>query len=198
MSCLLLTPKICGENQNISDFQITFFFPKILPFMRQCANYCRTRHTTDDNVMRFTCWITKATMTIYSHIWHLLLLTAVQSSLYFDRRPNGTLFILHSRVNNVYFCIVESCIEANKKKKYYFFPMPTKAARTHYIITLYVHCLSYSYKLPWSTLSVLAGLSYRTHCTCIVGIWRLPNSICSGRWKMDCVGNIFIATTPSY
>jgi hypothetical protein len=45
-------------------------------------------------------------------------------------------------------------------------------------------------------LSVLAGLSYHTHR--IVLIWRLATSICSGRWMMDCVGNIFLATTPSY
>ena len=49
---------------------------------------------------------------------------------------------------------------------------------------------------PWCTLSILAGLSYHTHR--IVWIWRLLTSICLGRWKMDCVGNIFLATTPSY
>ena len=49
---------------------------------------------------------------------------------------------------------------------------------------------------PWSTFSILAGLSYHTHC--IVRIWRLLTSICSGRWKMDCMGNIFLATMPSY
>ena len=49
---------------------------------------------------------------------------------------------------------------------------------------------------PWSTLPILAGLSYHIHR--IVRIWPLLTSICSGRWKMDCVGNIFLATTPSY
>ena len=48
----------------------------------------------------------------------------------------------------------------------------------------------------WSTLSILAGLSYHTHR--IIRIWRDLTSICSGRWKMDCVGNTFLATTPSY
>ena len=48
---------------------------------------------------------------------------------------------------------------------------------------------------PRSTLSILAGLSYHTHR--IVWIWRLLTSICSGRWKMDCMGNIFLAMTPS-
>jgi len=48
---------------------------------------------------------------------------------------------------------------------------------------------------PWSTLSILAGLSYHTHR--IVQIWCLLTSICSGRGKMDCMSNIFLATTPS-
>ena len=48
---------------------------------------------------------------------------------------------------------------------------------------------------PWSTLLNLAGLSYHTHR--IIRIWRLLTSICSGRWKMDCVGNIFLATASS-
>ena len=48
----------------------------------------------------------------------------------------------------------------------------------------------------WSTLSILAGLLYDTHH--IVRICRLLTSICSGRWKMECVGNIFLATMPSY
>ena len=50
--------------------------------------------------------------------------------------------------------------------------------------------------IPWSTLPIMGGLSYHTHC--IVRIWPLLIPICSGRWKMDCVGNIFLATTPSY
>ena len=48
----------------------------------------------------------------------------------------------------------------------------------------------------WSMLSILAGLSYHTHR--IVWIWCLLTSICSDRWKVDCVGNNFPATTPSY
>ena len=48
---------------------------------------------------------------------------------------------------------------------------------------------------PWSTLSILAGLSYHTHH--IVRIWPLLTSICSGRWKMDCV-DIFLASMPLY
>ena len=43
---------------------------------------------------------------------------------------------------------------------------------------------------PWSTLPILAGLSYHIHR--IVRIWRLLTSICSSRWK------IFLATTPLY
>jgi len=49
---------------------------------------------------------------------------------------------------------------------------------------------------PGSSLSILARLSYHDHR--IVRIWRPLISICSGRWKMDCVGNIFLATTPPY
>ena len=49
---------------------------------------------------------------------------------------------------------------------------------------------------PWITLSNLAVLSYHTHH--IVWIWRLLTSISSGRWKMDCMGNIFLATVSSY
>ena len=47
-----------------------------------------------------------------------------------------------------------------------------------------------------STLSILAGLSYHTQRT----VWNLSflTSICSGQWKTDCVGNIFLAMTPSY
>ena len=47
-----------------------------------------------------------------------------------------------------------------------------------------------------SILSSLAGQSYHTHRT--VRIWHLVTSICLGRWKMDCVRNIFLATTPLY
>ena len=49
---------------------------------------------------------------------------------------------------------------------------------------------------PWSTLSILAGLVYHTHC--IGRIWRILISICLGLWKMDCMGNSFLAMTPSY
>ena len=48
--------------------------------------------------------------------------------------------------------------------------------------------------IPWSTLPIMGGLSYHTHC--IVRIWPLLTSICSGRWKMDCVDNISLATRP--
>jgi len=44
---------------------------------------------------------------------------------------------------------------------------------------------------PWSTLPILGGLSYYTHR--IVRIWPLLTSICSGRWKKDCVDNIFLS-----
>lgn len=48
---------------------------------------------------------------------------------------------------------------------------------------------------PWNTLPNLAGLSYHIHC--IVQIWNLLTSIYSSQWKMGCMGNIFLATTPS-
>ena len=46
-----------------------------------------------------------------------------------------------------------------------------------------------------STLPVVPRLSYHAHST--VQIWYLLNSICLLWWKMDCMGNIFLATTPS-
>jgi len=49
---------------------------------------------------------------------------------------------------------------------------------------------------PWSTLSSLARLWYCTYH--IVHILRLLTSICSGRWKMDYVGNIFLTMMPAY
>ena len=48
----------------------------------------------------------------------------------------------------------------------------------------------------WSTLPILAGLSYHTHS--VIRFWHLLSSICPTRWKTDYVGNIFVATTPSY
>jgi len=57
-----LSDKSCRENQNIS-----FIFPKIVPFMRQSGKkYIRVRHATDDNItwcMHFVCWIPRATDT---------------------------------------------------------------------------------------------------------------------------------------
>jgi len=48
---------------------------------------------------------------------------------------------------------------------------------------------------PWSTLPILGGMSYHTYY--IVRIWPLLTSICSSRWKMDCM-DIFLATAPLY
>ena len=36
-------------------------------------------------------------------------------------------------------------------------------------------------------------LESKQHIYHIVQIWHLLISICSGQWKMDCVGNIFLA-----
>ena len=44
-------------------------------------------------------------------------------------------------------------------------------------------------------MTILAILSYHIHN--IVQILNLLTSICSGCWKMKCMGNIFLATTPS-
>ena len=46
-----------------------------------------------------------------------------------------------------------------------------------------------------STLPVLAGLL--SHTGCIIWIWHLLTSTCSGSWKLDCMGNIFLATVLS-
>lgn len=43
----------------------------------------------------------------------------------------------------------------------------------------------------WCTFPVLAGLSYQTHHK--VQIWCLLTSIYSGRWEMDCRGDVFLA-----
>jgi len=41
---------------------ITFFFSKIVPFMRQCKKICRCGRATDDNMAHcLACWIPKAT-----------------------------------------------------------------------------------------------------------------------------------------
>ena len=42
---------------------------------------------------------------------------------------------------------------------------------------------------------LVTRLSYQTHH--IVWIWHLLISICSDRWKVDCMGNIFLAPVPS-
>jgi len=47
----------------------------------------------------------------------------------------------------------------------------------------------------WSTLPILAGLSYHAHC--IVWIWCLLTSIYLGRWKVDFMGNVFLAISSS-
>jgi hypothetical protein len=128
--------------------------------MRQCAKilYSQTaRETAGDNVMR------RRNDAIYvlcnesnnADVLSYLALTIVDCSAKYFVVPQASKWkllyciCLHFRVNNVYFYIVESCIDANnkKKEKYYSFPMAITAARTRYIITLYVHCPSYSYNL---------------------------------------------------
>jgi len=47
----------------------------------------------------------------------------------------------------------------------------------------------------WSALSILAMLSYYMHH--IAQTWQLLTSIHSSWWKMDCVGNVFLATMRS-
>lgn len=47
----------------------------------------------------------------------------------------------------------------------------------------------------WSTLKVLPGLFYHTHC--VVWILCLLTSICSGWWMMNCMDKIFLAMTLS-
>jgi hypothetical protein len=57
--------QICTENQK-TNFMLNTYFPKIMPFMRQCGKEVTARQATDDNIirrMRFACWITKATDT---------------------------------------------------------------------------------------------------------------------------------------
>ena len=44
----------------------------------------------------------------------------------------------------------------------------------------------------WNMLPIVAGPFCHTHC--IVWIWCFLIFICSGQWKMDCMGNIFLAT----
>lgn len=47
----------------------------------------------------------------------------------------------------------------------------------------------------WSTLLILAGLSYHTHY--IVWIWCFLTSIYLNWCKMDCLGNVFLVRTSS-
>ena len=50
------------------------FFPKVVPFVRRCKIYGRTRQATDDSViqrMRFAYWITRATNT---HLQYVILI----------------------------------------------------------------------------------------------------------------------------
>jgi hypothetical protein len=52
----------CRDNENM-HLMFKNYFPKIVPFIRQCINCCRTEEATDDNItqhVRFACWITKA------------------------------------------------------------------------------------------------------------------------------------------
>lgn len=48
----------------------------------------------------------------------------------------------------------------------------------------------------WNILPLLVGPSCHTHH--IARIWCLLTSTSSSWWKMDCMGNIFLAMTPSY
>ena len=52
------------------------FVPKIVPFMRQCGNYCTAGKATDDNMiqrMRFACWVTKVADTHSEYVILIIL-----------------------------------------------------------------------------------------------------------------------------
>ena len=47
------------------------------------------------------------------------------------------------------------------------------------------------------TVEHVANLDCGCHTHCIIWIWCLLTSICSSQWKMECMGNIFLALMPS-
>jgi len=56
-----VSDRVVEKNQK-THFMFNNFVPKIVPFVRQCENYCTAGKVTDDNTiqrMRFACWITK-------------------------------------------------------------------------------------------------------------------------------------------
>jgi hypothetical protein len=68
------------------------FFPKIVPFMRYCEKYGRTRQATDVNIirrMRFACWITKATNTHSEYV----ILIALPREQWLRERAYVTLYV---------------------------------------------------------------------------------------------------------
>ena len=57
--------KICRNNQN-THFMFNNIFPEIMLFTRYCGKRCRARQTVW--LMRFVCWIIKATDTYLEYV----------------------------------------------------------------------------------------------------------------------------------
>jgi len=65
-----VSDRAVGKNQK-THFMFNNFVPKIVPFMRQCENYCTAGKATDNNMiqrMRFACWIAKVADTHSEHV----------------------------------------------------------------------------------------------------------------------------------
>ena len=95
------------------------FFPKVVPFMRQCRETGGVREATDDNAiwrMRFECWIRLHAGT---HIH-----TPMCPDTYTDACTRT-----HTHTHTHEMCNI------------YWFSMATIISQTRFSVTLYVHCV---------------------------------------------------------
>jgi hypothetical protein len=89
----------CREIQN-THFMFSTFFPKIVPFMRQCGKYGRAGRATDGNIicrMHIAYWIIKATDTHSEYISRLF------STQFWLRKPASILIVRYTHVSSLIF-----------------------------------------------------------------------------------------------
>ena len=111
-----VTEKSCREYQNI-HVMFSNFFPKTVPFMRQCGKCGGATSENTISRMRFVCWINKAR----------------RAHAHADAHATGThtLESTHTQPRS------DRC-------NMYCFSTATVVSRTHLCVRWYVHCLSWS------------------------------------------------------
>jgi hypothetical protein len=127
---------ICRKNQN------TFSPSKIMPFIRECGKYCRTRLATDDSMkrcMRIACWTAK---TRHTHTLRIC------NTYGFSTTKNGYADVPYYYVTPTLHVL---CISSAYKKN--------TAGPKFVVITLqffFPNATTCSYEISWSPLLAVA------------------------------------------